>query len=123
MIKELIREYEEKKEVIFEEVKKDAIHSDFELKDLITAIFVEVEHEDISVSQLTTGGYTGENLFVIANRWGDFKYIIKLEYGSCSGCDTFISALDTYQYDKDFKDLETLCLHIIQRTKDINILD
>jgi hypothetical protein len=68
------------------------------------------------------GDYQGTLLFLIPEDTyqPDNYYYVKVEYGSCSGCDTLESIRD---YDSDtpndeqVKDYMTLCLHIIQKFK------
>ena len=56
-------------------------------------------------------------LFVIGG-YGDNYWYVKVNYGSCSGCDTFQSIRmysDEPLTKQEVDDYMTLCLHIVQR--------
>ena len=63
------------------------------------------------------GDYQGVMLFVIGG-YGDNYWYVKVNYGSCSGCDTFQSIRmysDEPLTKQQVDDYMTLCLHIVQR--------
>ena len=76
------------------------------------------------IHEIDDGDYQGTLVYVIgAKGYQPSKYwYVKVEYGSCSGCDTLQAIRDSgYGYDtpnaEQVKDYMTLALHIVQRLK------
>lgn len=87
---------------------------------------VEIDYESLnidSLTQITTGGHSGALLYVIASQeYGSKFWYVKIDYGSCSGCDT----LENIRYcgdvpltEEQIKDYMALALHIVQGLKEI----
>jgi hypothetical protein len=74
------------------------------------------------IHEIDDGDYQGTLLFLIpvAGYQPEDYYYIKVDYGSCSGCDTLLG-ITGYQEGKpnsqQLQDLFMLCLHIAQRMK------
>jgi hypothetical protein len=127
MIKEFVKLFNEKKEVLkndfsykhpedYEEIVKKVISI------LNDGSYSYPDSERIHV--INDGDYQGTLLFVIAATGyqpSDYWYV-KVSYGSCSGCDT-LEAIKQYAGEEDkptksqVKDYMTLALHIIQGLK------
>lgn len=99
-----------------------------EYKDLLIIIlteFAKTEKEDFDVEDFhicehRVGDYTGDIVFVYVfgyRYWDPDLYICKIEYGSCSGCDSLLAAHSYNDKEKGVDALLTLCLHIVQRSK------
>lgn len=101
-----INEYKDLLIIILTELAKSA-HEDFDV-------------EDFHICEHRVGDYTGDIVFiyVFGHRWYDPDlYVCKIEYGSCSGCDSLLAAQSYNDKEKGVDALLTLCLHIIQRSK------
>jgi hypothetical protein len=98
------------------------------VKDLVTLL---AEHGDTysypdpeRITQIDHGHYQGTLLFVVAA--GGYQpstfWATKVDYGSCSGCDT-LEAITCYSTDppteKQTNDYMTLALHLLQSFKEI----
>lgn len=76
------------------------------------------------VHEIDDGDYQGTLVYVIgAEGYQPSDYwVVKVEYGSCSGCDT-LEAIRGYSDEapdeQQVNDYMTLCLHIIQNMKEI----
>ena len=76
------------------------------------------------VHEIDDGDYQGTLVYVIASQGyqPDKYWVVKVSYGSCSGCDT-LEAIRDYSDDvpdeQQVKDYMTLCLHIIQNMKEV----
>ena len=99
-----------------------------EYKDLLIIILTEfaktAEEDyklaDFNIGEHRVGDYTGDIVFVYVfgyRYWDPDLYICKIEYGSCSGCDSLLAALSYKNKEKGVDALLTLCLHIVQRSK------
>ena len=97
------------------------------VKVVIEAIHDPDEYGDIDptrIHEIDDGDYQGTLLYVIAaNSYqpADYWYV-KVEYGSCSGCDTLQAINDEWDSEKkpskeQVKDYMTLALHIVQGIK------
>lgn len=77
------------------------------------------------IHQIDDGDYQGTLLFVIAAKgYQPSKYwYVKVNYGSCSGCDT-LQSIRMYGDEKptpeQIKDYLTLALHIVEGLKEMN---
>jgi hypothetical protein len=76
------------------------------------------------IHQIDDGDYQGTLVFVIAEKGyqPDNYYSVKIYYGSCSGCDT-LESIRNYDDEKpteqQVNDYYTLCLHIVQKLKEV----
>jgi hypothetical protein len=116
---------------------KDALRAKFEAdfpreyKDIVKAVAEIITSEmytahDIDperIHEIDNGDYQGILVYVIGTKgWqpSDYYYV-KVEYGSCSGCDTLQSIEAEHSCAADKKqsidDLMTLALHIVQGLK------
>ena len=116
--------------------RKDAIRKQFSKKlpdsylDVVTAVIKEIsdadEYRDLDSSRIhliDDGDYQGTLLFIIAATGyqpNDYWYV-KVDYGSCSGCDTLQSILEYSSEVTEGKldELMTLALHIVQGLKEM----
>ena len=77
------------------------------------------DHENIQ--QTRSGGYSGTLLFTIADKSDGFWYA-KIDYGSCSACDT-LEGIRKYSDEPPTReqtaDYMSLALHIVQQLKQI----
>lgn len=100
----------------------------------IVKIVVQNMPEDVMdadrIHKIDDGDYQGTLLFVIgADGYQPSQYwAVKVGYGSCSGCDTLQSIMDSSYSDDDndgkptesqVNDYMTLALHIVQGLKEI----
>jgi hypothetical protein len=72
------------------------------------------------ITEIDHGEYQGTLIYVIGEPgYQPSNYVVtKVDYGSCSGCDTLDRILeDTDNQEQQLNDLLTLCLHIIQHMK------
>lgn len=95
------------------------------LKTLIDSLFPEADYHDPDSSRITTiddGHHQGTLVFVVAAKTyqPDDYWYTKVNYGSCSGCDTlqriqeWDDGLPTEQQAADYT---TLALHMLQGMK------
>jgi hypothetical protein len=102
-------------------------------KDIVKAVICILTGEDDSnevpdperITIIDDGDYQGTLLFVIgATGYQPNTYwYVKVNYGSCSGCDTLEDIRDysdDLPTDEQIKDYMTLALHIIQGLKEMN---
>ena len=130
MIDEFVKKWEAGKDEI-EDVFRGSHPKEY--KDIVKAV-VEVlsaggydydvpDPERIHV--IDDGHYQGTLLFVITAKGyqPDDYWVVKVAYGSCSGCDTLESIRsysDDPPTDDQVKDYMTLALHIVQGLKKID---
>ena len=99
-----------------------------EYKDLLVIILTEFaktagedfDGDDFDICEHRVGDYSGNIVFiyVFGYRWWEPDlYVCQIEYGSCSGCDSLLSALSYKNKETSVDALLTLCLHIVQRSK------
>lgn len=72
------------------------------------------------ITEIDHGEYQGTLIYVIGEPgYQPSNYVVtKVDYGSCSGCDTLDRILeDSDNQTQQLNDLLTLCLHIIQHMK------
>lgn len=109
--------------------EKVAAASDYD--DLVKAL-IELLHEHHDeygetpdpkrITVIDHGHYQGTRLFIIGSKGyqPDTYYSIFVNYGSCSGCDTFLS-YDNSRYDEELdetiKNFKTMILHMVQEMK------
>ncbi len=85
-----------------------------------------LEYDINRLHVIDDGDYQGTKLFIIPKDMyqpsADDYVITTVSYGSCSGCDTFLS-ISQYKEgipnEKQVKDYMTLCLHLLQHMKTI----
>lgn len=101
---------------------------DISYKDIVREVISILADEDSygyepdpnRIHQIDDGDYQGTLLFVIAanDYQPDDYWYVKVDYGSCSGCDTLMAiTVSGNNKDKALDDLMTLALHIVQRLK------
>lgn len=100
-----------------------------EYKDLVKLVVQHIsdpdEYGDIDperIHEINDGDYQGTLLYVIGqNSYQPSQYwYVKVDYGSCSGCDTLESIRsydDSPPTQEQINDYMTLCLHIVQGLK------
>lgn len=101
---------------------------DISYKDIVREVISILADEDNygyepdpnRIHQIDDGDYQGTLLFVIAanDYHPDDYWYVKVNYGSCSGCDTLMAITEgSNGKDKALDDLMMLALHIVQRLK------
>jgi hypothetical protein len=133
MIKEFVKQWDERKHLL-EEWLKETQPSDYE--DIYKKLFELVVTEPNSYNDswnwerfkvIDDGHYQGNLIFILCNNAYqpnlDDYIFTEVDYGSCSGCDTFehIRYLAGWDNDKNtdeqVKQYMTLALHMVQETK------
>lgn len=128
MIKEFIDQWERNKynlEIYFKS-NKMAHYDSYEK--LVKLILKEVMLDDeyFYDNEINSGGYSGTNIYFFHKTdYPDIEdyYSTYCFYGSCSVCDTLDSIIN-YNWselpnDEQVKDLMLLCLHLVQRMKNL----
>jgi hypothetical protein len=132
MIKEFVKQWDERKHLL-EEWLKENQPSDYE--DIYKKLFELVVTEPNSYSNswdwerfvtIDDGHYQGNIIFILCNdcyqpNLDDYIFT-EVDYGSCSGCDTFEHIRDLQwgsekNTDEQVKQYMTLALHMVQETK------
>lgn len=80
------------------------------------------------ITVIDHGDYQGTQVFVIGAKgsWPHVYWYVRMNYGSCSHCDTFQSIMADWPWDdeevpdKCLDGLMTMALHIIQRIKQMD---
>lgn len=133
MINKIIKNWEDNKHLIREELKKSHPHDYLSLVKLVVShVGEEIDDQYHSLDPnrihcIDDGEYKGAILFIIGADYyqpHDYWYVM-INYGSCSGCDTFefIKSGDYGDYgdnppsDQQIDDYMTLALHIVQGIK------
>ena len=129
MIKSFISIWNQHKTEIEDQLKK--VHPD-DYIDLVKMLVVMLnKHTDKYLGQpdperihtIDDGDYQGTLVYVIAETGyqPDEYWYVKIDYGSCSVCDTLQGVRDSYltdkPTDKEVGKYMTLCLHILQNLK------
>lgn len=126
MIQEFVDKFIAKQNELFTEEFPDSYEEI--VKAVIDVINPEKEYDlpdSNRIHQIDDGDYQGTLLFVIAAcgyQPSDYWYV-KVDYGSCSGCDTFQEIYfgsgdnDSIPTKQQAKDYQTLALHIVQDLK------
>ncbi len=102
----------------YESIVNDVIHF------TTTDDYGEFAPDPERVHVINDGDYQGTLLFIIAEKGyqPSTYYSVFVDYGSCSGCDTF-EAINNYSDDapteQQVKDYLTLALHIAQEIKEV----
>jgi len=127
MIQELVKRWEEKKDEVRAVFEKKLPGS---YKDIVTTVVDKISAEEYGafaldpnrITIINHGDYQGTMLFVIGEKGysSDEFYYVKVNYGSCSGCDTLQAVLDYSDEITEEKvdGLMTLALHIVQKIKE-----
>lgn len=68
--------------------------------------------------EISSGSYSGTNLYVITQKWSCKFYYIFVDYGSCSGCDA-LDSINGEKLEDRYKDYMQMCLHIAQGIKEL----
>ena len=129
MIKELVDRFEKKNPILRDRFSERHPRSYYDLvKTIITTLFDE-EHIDLPdperIHEIDDGEYQGCLVYVIAQQgYQPSNYwVVKVGYGSCSGCDTLEGIRSDYYGDKpnkqQVKDYMRLALNIVQGMKKI----
>lgn len=73
------------------------------------------------IHEIDDGEYQGTLLYVIASKdyQPDDYWVVYVNYGSCSGCDTLQSIQECPEAEERVNDYMTLALHIVQGLKKI----
>ena len=125
MIKKFVKRFMQNKQQLRE--KFAGSHPD-EYVDIVKAVISSIgaseygEPSPERIHQIDDGDYQGTLLFVIAA--GGYQpseyWFVKVDYGSCSGCDT-LQAISEYSSEPPTEDqldqYMTLALHIVQGLK------
>lgn len=85
----------------------------------VTEIVSGDEYDGIDpkrIHLIDDGNYQGTLLFVIAAKdYQPFDYwYVRVSYGSCSGCDTLQSIIETSDKEQRVKEYMQLALHVVQ---------
>lgn len=103
------------------------------LSDEESIVYGEFDPSKERITEIDHGNYTGTLLYIVANKdYDPDKYFsIRVNYGSCSGCDTLQSIEQDYVYDwenpesskivteSQAEDYLTLMLHMVQSMKEV----
>ena len=128
MIQEFVERWEANKETLRDKYSKEH-PNDYKdiVKDVVSVIrdeddYCSIDPERIHV--IDDGDYQGTLLFVIAagGYQPDTYWYVKVDYGSCSGCDTLESIRsydDSPPTEQQTKDYMTLATHIVQWIKEM----
>jgi hypothetical protein len=128
MIKDFVDRFMQNKDVLRAKFEADFPH---EYKDIVKAVVEiitakEYTTHDIDperIHEIDDGDYQGTLVYVVAEKGYQPSnyYYVRVDYGSCSGCDTLQSIESTHEFSADKKqsidDLITLALHIVQGLK------
>lgn len=123
MIQEFVEQWDKNKDLLREALVKKA---PYEYKDLVVLVASvmkgKINLDPSSVVEISGDDYQGTNLYIIKgvpNGWyGTNFYSVKVEYGSCSGCDTLEHIKMDLEDEEAIKAYMTLCLHIVQEIKE-----
>jgi hypothetical protein len=119
MIQELVTMYEANKDNIRFDIITELSHHSYasiEAERLVAILAKNLPILDYeNITTLKYGDYQGTCVFVIPERgYSSYRfYVVKYDYGSCSGCDT-LEALGN-----DIDGLMNEVLHLVQNIKEI----
>lgn len=128
MEQELVARFDAKREEVRGNLRKLLIDKNwFDYIDIVK-IVIEAVHDGYGspnpekIHEIDDGDYQGTLLFVIpSDNYQPYTYwYVKVDYGSCSGCDTLMAILEGdfgNTIDEKVDNLFTLALHIIQGLK------
>lgn len=123
MIKEFVEQWDRKKDRLRQRIAERRPDEYKQLVELVAEIMDEGKTLDpTKVVEFWGSDYQGDALYVVRGKdnvyQGDYFYTVKVEYGSCSGCDTLQSILVDFEGDKQLDGYMKLCLHIVQELKE-----
>lgn len=136
MIQKFVDRFMERKDLLAEQFKKE-FPSNY--MDVVKGVMEILADEDdcwdspdpSRIVKAGWGSYQGEDLYVIgASGYSpDTYWVVKVAYGSCSGCDTLEAIeserghnddwTETITTEQNINDLLTLALHIVQNIKEV----
>ena len=114
MLKYCVDQWEKNKNILRTVFEKVDIYSDYEefARIIIENIFLEWKNYNVTI--IKQGDYTGDVIFFISADTEGSKndiFLSYLRYGSCSVCDTLMSAAESEERVEDFM---RVALHFIQ---------
>ena len=129
VIQQFVDRFRKKKDILRERLTAKPPESYKDLVQHVVSIIAD-ENEPPSIDPnrvhlIDDGDYQGTLLFVIAanNYQPSCYWYVKVGYGSCSGCDTFLG-IRSYEHDplntNQVDDYMTLALHIVQGLTSMN---
>ena len=128
MIKEFVDEWFARQDWVNTQLKTRPIRDYEDLVKIVAecVMFKEEDYLDqLYIKRTAFNDYSGVEYFIITTNTTadtDETYITHNWYGSCSGCDTLLGIThyeETGFDEQQIKDLNTLCLHLLQRMKPI----
>ena len=128
MIKEFVDKWFAKQAWVNTQLKTRPIRDYEDLIKIVAecVLFKEVDYLDqLHIKRTAFSDYSGVEYFIITTNTTadtDETYITHNWYGSCSGCDTLLGITkyeETGFDEQQIKELNILCLHLLQRMKPI----
>ena len=131
MIKDIIENWEKRKDVLRKELEKRPIFNYTTLIKKIVEVILNYDKVIYNIENMTViddGDYQGTIIYIIPEKTyqpdvNEYIYT-SLYYGSCSSCDTiqeiemnYFFSISKETYDTVINDLMMLSLHIIQKFK------
>ena len=131
MIKDIIENWEKRKDVLRKELEKKPTFDYTTLIEKIVEVVLNYDDVIYNIGNMTViddGDYQGTLIYIIPEKTyqpdvNEYIYT-SVYYGSCSGCDTMEAIETDYEFSKSketynmvIDDLMTLSLHIIQKFK------
>jgi len=129
MIQEFVNRYMDKKDLLASTFVKHPDDYKEIVKNVISLITDADNYGDFNpdpdrIHEINDGDHQGTLVYVIgAKGYKPYDYwYVKVDYGSCSGCDT-LESIKYYSHepptDEQVKDYMTLALHIVQGLKKV----
>lgn len=128
MIIKYVNRFNERRDLIANKFKESHPDSYFDIvKTVVESLSDGDDYGEMDVDrihQIDDGNYQGTLVYLIGEAgYQPCKYwLVKVDYGSCSGCDTLESIRkysDDAPTDEQVKDYVTLALHIVQGLKEV----
>lgn len=123
MIQEFVDKFIDNKDVLKERFK---INPPSNYDDIVKAMVETISgHKHLldssRITKIDYGGHQGTLIFVIGDcNYQPLKhYVTSVEYGSCTGCDTFYSIEQNKNEELRVDGYYTLALHLAQKLKEI----
>lgn len=144
MIESLVKNWEENKDTVVDELIVKNKTDSLDYADLVKAVVSHCGELDVKdswdsmdpnrITEINHGSYSGTLVYIISGETShpDSYWYCKISYGSCSACDTLQSVLrdspELWDDDEDAltkaesfrKQLTSLCLHIVQAIKSLD---
>ena len=126
MIEEFVKNWEAKKDLLRDKYSQEEPRSYNDIvKDVVELVSddecgkIRLNHEKITI--IDDGDYQGTLLYIIpqACYQPSVYYSVFVDYGSCSGCDTFEDICSGSDKEQRVNDFMQLALHIVQDLKQI----